>query len=122
MNKARKRVGQIVSTMYHNRPDGLCGNDDCGQMSAWYVFSILGFYPVCPGTTQYAVGKPGVGNAAITLPGGKVLEIRADGLSDRNIYIRSATLNGKKISRPFLDHADLMGGGTIVFTMDSVAK
>ena len=107
----------INRLMYRNATDGLCGNDDCGQMSAWYIFSSLGFYPVCPGTTQYAIGSPCVEEARIQLPDGKTLVIKAPGLSEKNIYIRSVTVNGKKLLKPFLDHADLMAGGEIIFTM-----
>ncbi|MEI6172701.1 MAG: GH92 family glycosyl hydrolase [Bacteroidota bacterium] len=120
--KTQERVNLIVNTMYHNKPDGLCGNDDCGQMSAWYIFSVLGFYPVCPGTTQYAIGSPGVPFATITLPDEKSLTIRAIDLNDRNIYIQSVTLNGKPIDEPFIDHADLIAGGELIFRMGSKPK
>jgi predicted alpha-1,2-mannosidase len=117
--KAQERVHQVVNTMYRNKPDGLCGNDDCGQMSAWYVFSVLGFYPVCPGTTLYAIGSPCVQSAIITLPGNKTFTIKAKGISDKNIYIQSMTLNGKQLDRPFIEHADIINGGTLIFIMGS---
>lgn len=103
--------------MYRNKPDGLCGNDDCGQMSAWYLFSVLGFYPVCPGTTSYAIGSPCVPAATIMLPNGKKLEIQATNLSEKNLYIEKATFNGKKVDRPFLDHRELSEGGELKFLM-----
>jgi len=115
--KTQEKIHMINRLMYRNATDGLCGNDDCGQMSAWYIFSSLGFYPVCPGTTQYAIGSPCVEEARIQLPDGKTLVIKAPGLSEKNIYIRSVTVNGKKLLKPFLDHADLMAGGEIIFTM-----
>ena len=115
--KTQERIHLIVNTMYLNKPDGLCGNDDCGQMSAWYVFSTLGFYPVCPGTTEYAIGSPCVPSATIALNNGKTIVIRALDLTDRNIYIQSMTLNGKSIEKPFIDHADLVAGGELVFHM-----
>jgi predicted alpha-1,2-mannosidase len=115
--KTQDRIHLIVNTMYKSKPDGLCGNDDCGQMSAWYIFSVLGFYPVCPGSTQYAVGTPGVESAAITLPGNKMLFIKAPGLSRTNLYIQSATVNGIPLVAPFLDHSDLVAGGTLIFNM-----
>ena len=115
--KTQERIHLIVNTMYRNKPDGLCGNDDCGQMSAWYIFSVLGFYPVCPGTTQYAIGAPGVTSAVINLPEGKTFTVKAPGLSDKNIYIQSMTLNGKPLDKPFIDHADLVAGGTLIFNM-----
>lgn len=115
--KTQERVHQIVNTMYRNKPDGLCGNDDCGQMSAWYIFSVLGFYPVCPGTASYALGSPCVAEATIALPGGKTLKILGNGLTEKNIYVKSVTLNGKKLETPFIDHAALMEGGTLIFDM-----
>jgi len=93
--KTQERVHQIVNTMYLNKPDGLCGNDDCGQMSAWYIFSSLGFYPVCPASGEYAIGSPSVKQGIIQLGEGKTLTVKANKLSGKNSYIRSATLNGK---------------------------
>jgi predicted alpha-1,2-mannosidase len=115
--KTQERIHLIVNSMYRNKPDGLCGNDDCGQMSAWYIFSVLGFYPVCPGTTQYAIGSPCVASAEIALPDGKTFTVRANGLSDRNIYIQSMTLNGKSLDKLFIDHTDLVAGGELIFNM-----
>jgi predicted alpha-1,2-mannosidase len=115
--KTQEKVRMIMKTMYRNAPDGLCGNDDCGQMSAWYIFSALGFYPVCPGTTQYAIGAPYVSEATVQLPSGKTLVIRAPGLSDENIHIRSVVLNGNRIKGNFLEHDQLMQGGELIFNM-----
>jgi predicted alpha-1,2-mannosidase len=115
--KTQERIHLIVNSMYHNKPDGLCGNDDCGQMSAWYIFSVFGFYPVCPGTTQYAIGSPCVVSAVIDLPDGKTFTIKARGLNDRNIYIQSMTLNGKPLDDFFIDHAELVAGGELIFNM-----
>ena len=120
--KAQEKIPMILNSMYRNAPDGLCGNDDCGQMSAWYIFSALGFYPVCPGTTQYAMGSPYVDEAVITLPGDKKLTIKANGLSEKNIYIQSVELNGKQIKTPFLEHKDLISGGELTFTMGPKPK
>ncbi len=117
--KTQERIHLIVNTMYRNKPDGLCGNDDCGQMSAWYVFSVLGFYPVCPGTTLYAIGTPCVPSATIALPGEKTFTIKANGFSEQNCYIQSMILNGKTLDKPFIDHADLVAGGTLNFNMGS---
>lgn len=115
--KTQERVHQIMNTMYLNKPDGLCGNDDCGQMSAWYIFSSLGFYPVCPGSGEYAIGSPSVKEAEISLSGGKRLTIRAEKLSEKNIYIRSAKLNGKMLQTPFLKNSEIREGGELVFEM-----
>jgi putative alpha-1,2-mannosidase len=105
--------------MYLNKPDGLCGNDDCGQMSAWYIFSSLGFYPVCPGSGEYAVGSPSVKQAVIQLGGGKTFTVKANNLSEKNIYIRSASLNGNPFNSTVLSHKDIAGGGELIFEMSS---
>ena len=115
--KTQDRVRQICETMYRNAPDGLCGNDDCGQMSAWYIFSVLGFYPVCPGTTQYAIGSPSVTEATLSLEKGETLNIKVNRLKDQDIYIQSVSLNGTLLTTPFLEHADLMKGGELIFNM-----
>jgi predicted alpha-1,2-mannosidase len=117
--KTQERIHQIVNTMYLNKPDGLCGNDDCGQMSAWYIFSSLGFYPVCPGSGQYAIGSPSVSEAVIELGGGRKLFIKADNLSEKNIYIRSVKLNGKVISTSIIKNSDIRDGGELIFEMSS---
>lgn len=115
--KTQQRVRDIMKKMYRAAPDGLGGNDDCGQMSAWYVFSCLGFYPVCPGSGRYELGSPLVQQAAIQLPGGKQLRIEAKNQSPRNVYVRSVSLNGKKLDRSYILHEELMQGGELVFEM-----
>ena len=115
--KTQERIHQIVTTMYLNKPDGLCGNDDCGQMSAWYVFSSLGFYPVCPGSGEYSIGTPSVKEANLQLGGGKSLIVKANNLSDKNIYIRSVTLNGKPLEKSSLKHTEIADGGVLIFEM-----
>ncbi len=117
--KTQERIHQIVNTMYLNKPDGLCGNDDCGQMSAWYVFSSMGFYPVCPGSGQYSIGAPSVKQANIQLGAGKNLIVKANNLSDENIYISSVTLNGKPLKNSFFTHADIANGGELIFEMSN---
>jgi predicted alpha-1,2-mannosidase len=115
--KTQERIHQIVNTMYLNKPDGLCGNDDCGQMSAWYIFSSLGFYPVTPGSGWYAIGSPSVGQGVMSLPGGKTLTIQANHLSDKNIYVKSVWLNGKALDTSFISHRELSEGGELRFEM-----
>ena len=115
--KTQERIHQIITTMYLNKPDGLCGNDDCGQMSAWYIFSSLGFYPVCPGSGQYAIGTPSVKEGKLQLKDGKVLTVKANNLSDKNIYIQSVKLNGKPVNTTILTNAELNQGGELVFEM-----
>ncbi len=115
--KTQEKVRIIIKDMYLARPDGLCGNDDCGQMSAWYVFSALGFYPVCPGSDWYAVGSPLVKSAVISLENGKRLEIEVKNQSEENVYIHEMFLNGEKYIKNYIDHADLMKGAIITFVM-----
>lgn len=115
--KTQERVRMIMETMYGNREDGLCGNDDAGQMSAWYVFSALGFYPVCPGSDQYAIGSPIVKNATIHLENGKSFSIKTIDQSRENVYIEKILLNGEELNRTFLLHNEINQGGEIVFYM-----
>ncbi len=115
--QTQARVRHILDTMYGTGTDGLCGNDDAGQMSAWYVFSALGFYPVCPGSTEYALGSPLVEQAVINLENGKKLSIRAVDQSPSNIYVQKVEVNGEKLDRLHLEHSELAEGGTLVFYM-----
>jgi predicted alpha-1,2-mannosidase len=115
--KTQRRVRQIMDQFYTPEPQGLIGNEDCGQMSAWYVFSAAGFYPVTPGSTIYAIGSPLFPEVRFRLENGKTFVVKAQEVSDRNIYIQSATLNGKPYSKSYLEHRDLMAGGELVFQM-----
>jgi predicted alpha-1,2-mannosidase len=115
--KTQFRVREIMEKFYTPQPDGLIGNEDCGQMSAWYVLSAAGFYPVTPGSTTYAIGTPLFPEIRFRLENGKQFVIKANGVSARNIYIQSATLNGKPYRKSFLTHRDLMAGGQLVFEM-----
>jgi predicted alpha-1,2-mannosidase len=117
--KTQHWVREILNRMYKNNIDGLCGNDDCGQMSAWYVFSALGFYPVCPGTDQYVLGAPYLPYVKVTLPHGKTLEVKAPKVSDTNRYVKSVKFNGKVYDKTYITHADLMQGGVLEFEMAS---
>jgi len=110
-------VRMILPKMYRPTPDGLGGNDDCGQMSAWYIFSSLGFYPVAPGSPDYALGSPAVHGATINLENDKTFRIKVKNQSDKNVYVKEVRLNGQKLTRPFLAYADVMKGGELVFTM-----
>lgn len=115
--KTQARVRQIMDQFYKPTPDGLIGNEDCGQMSAWYIFSAAGFYPVTPGSTTYAIGSPLFPEVRFNLENGKSFVVKAEGVSDKNFYIQSATLNGKPYSKSYLEHQDLMSGSELVFTM-----
>lgn len=121
--KTQERVRRIASTLYNNTPEGLCGNDDCGQMSAWYVFSALGFYPVDPVSGVYVIGSPLVDRVTIHLDPryhqGKTFTIVARDNTPKNVYIQSATLNGRPLSRSWLSHAELTAGGELVLWMGS---
>ena len=115
--KTQYWVREIMNRMYRNHMDGLCGNDDCGQMSAWYIFSALGFYPVCPGSGQYVIGAPYLPYVKLRLGNGKILEIKAPKVSDKNRYIQSVKWNGSPWNKAYLEHGQLMGGGTLEFVM-----
>ena len=107
----------ICRTMYGPGVEGLCGNDDAGQMSAWYLFSALGFYPVTPGSAEYAIGSPLVKSAVIHLENGNTLRIRVENQSEKNVYVKSVILNGQPITGHTLDHRELVKGCELVFVM-----
>lgn len=115
--KSQKRLHEIMTTLYSNKPDGLCGNEDMGQMSAWYVFSAIGFYPVNPADGKYVFGTPHISEATFNLPGGKTFVVEATNLSDKNIYIAKVILNGQEYPKGYITHQDLMDGGTLEFQM-----
>jgi len=115
--KTQQRVRQIMDGFYSPTPDGLIGNEDCGQMSAWYVMSAAGFYPVTPGAPLYAIGTPLFPELRFNLENGEAFVIKAPGVSAKNIYIQSATLNGQPYRRTYLLHSDVMKGGELVFKM-----
>ncbi|QQN61106.1 GH92 family glycosyl hydrolase [Elizabethkingia bruuniana] len=120
--KTQKQVRHILEMQYKSTPDGLGGNDDTGQMSAWYILSSLGFYPVAPGSEDYAIGSPAVSNAVLTLENGKNFEIEAVNQSPENVYVQKILLNGKEIKNFTLKHSDIMNGGKIVFYMSNKPK
>ncbi|WP_026705789.1 GH92 family glycosyl hydrolase [Flavobacterium soli] len=115
--KTQERVRMILKMQYKNAPDGLGGNDDCGQMSAWYIFSSLGFYPVAPGSADYALGSPAVKSAVLQLENGKTFSIEAKNQSDKNVYVQKVLLNGTPIKDYILRHEDIVKGGKLVFYM-----
>ena len=117
--KTAEKVNHILSNFYNNRPNGLCGNDDCGQTSAWYVLSSIGFYPVNPASGEYVLGSPLANKSELNLGNGKRFTIKAEQLSKQNIYIQKATLNGKPYTRSYLKHADMLQGGELVLYMGS---
>jgi len=120
--KTQERVRMILKKMYHPTPDGLSGNDDCGQMSAWYMFSSLGFYPVAPGSDRYELGSPAVTTAALHLENGKTFTITAQNQSDKNVYVQKIMLNGTLLDRSYITHGEVMNGGTMICYMGSKPK
>lgn len=117
--KTQARLKQIMDSQYAPRPDGLSGNDDLGQMSAWYVFTALGFYPVTPASDEYAIGRPFVAKAAIRLANGRTFTVSATPLDGAHPYVGAVTLNGKPLDRTYLRHGEIMAGGELHFTMQA---
>lgn len=117
--RTQARLKQIMDTQYKPTPDGLAGNDDLGQMSAWYVFTALGFYPVAPGSNEYVIGRPFLPRATLHLPNGKRFTVVAEGLDDAHPYVGSVSLDGKPLARAFLRHEELMAGGELRFSMQA---
>ena len=117
--KTQYWVREIMNRMYRNSIDGLCGNDDCGQMSAWYIFSSMGFYPVCPGSNQYILGAPYFPYMKVKVGEGKYLTIKADKVSDKMRYVKSVKLNGKPYNRAYINYDDIKNGAELTFEMSS---
>ena len=117
--KTQARLKQIVDSQYKPTPDGLVGNDDLGQMSAWLIFTSLGFYPVAPASNEYVFGRPFVDRAVIHLPNGKQLTIKSEDLSETQGYLKEVSLNGKSLDRSYVTHQELMSGGELKFTFGS---
>lgn len=115
--KTQKYVSEIMHELYKNSPDGLCGNEDCGQMSAWYVMSAMGIYPVNPVSGEYQIGTPMFPEMQIRFAENKVFKILAKNVSRENCYVKSVKLNGVALEKPFINHKDIMKGGVIEFTM-----
>ena len=115
--KAQYWLREVMNRMYTAGPDGYCGDEDNGQTSAWYVFSALGFYPVCPGTPYYIIGSPSFPRMSIRLENGKTFTILAHNANKKNIYIQSAKLNGKEYDKNYFTHQDIIQGGTLEFQM-----
>ena len=115
--KTARLVRQILTTLYSDQPDGLSGNEDCGQMSAWYVFSAMGMYPVNPAAGIYVFGSPVIDEATIAVPGGKSFTIVTKNNSPENLYIQSVELNGKPYSKSYIAHPDIIAGGELTFVM-----
>ncbi|WGM30545.1 GH92 family glycosyl hydrolase [Brevundimonas sp. NIBR11] len=115
--RTQERLKQIVESQYHSRPDGLAGNDDVGQMSAWLMFTAMGFYPVTPGSNQYVIGRPFTERTTLNLPNGRKFTISTAGLRDANRHIQSVTLNGRPLDRTWITHEEITAGGELHFVM-----
>ncbi len=115
--RTQERLKQIVDTQYAPTPDGLVGNDDLGQMSAWLIFTGLGFYPVTPGSGQYVIGRPFVSHARVNLPSGKAFEVKTENFSAGNPYVEKVLLNGKPLDRVYITHDEIEAGGVLTFVM-----
>jgi predicted alpha-1,2-mannosidase len=117
--QTQEKIHEICSTLYHNAPDGLSGNEDCGQMSAWYVLSAMGFYDICPGKGQYTIGTPRFDQVKINLENGKQFIISAPNRTEQNFYIQSATLNGRPLNKSYFSANNIAMGGSLSFNMGS---
>ena len=117
--KTQKLIDEILNTLYFNNPNGLAGNEDCGQMSAWYVLNAMGFYSFCPGNPTYSIGRPIFNNVIIKLPNGNDFRITAKNNGSASRYIQSVKLNGEPMTEPFFSHNDIITGGTLEFEMGS---
>jgi predicted alpha-1,2-mannosidase len=115
--RTQERIRQIMDTLSSDKPDGLAGNDDVGQMSAWYVFSAMGFYPVAPGDLSYSIGAPQLPHISLNLANGKTFSVDAKHLSKSNKYIATVTLNGQPLNRSYITHSDIINGGKLEFIM-----
>ena len=115
--RTQELIRQIFDTQYRPAPDGLCGNDDCGQMSAWYMFSAMGFYPVNPVSGEYVFGAPQMPKFVLHLQDGKTFTVLAEGLSKEHKYVENITLNGEPYTKNYITHEDIMKGGTLVYKM-----
>lgn len=115
--RTQELIDSVFHSQYANAPDGLSGNEDCGQMSAWYILNSMGFYQVCPGKPVYSIGRPLFNKAVVNLPGGKKFTVTAHNNAKANKYIESVTLNGKPLTTPFFTHTDIAAGSTLEITM-----
>ena len=118
--KAQYHVREIMRKLYSSAPDGYCGDEDNGQTSAWYVFSALGFYTVCPGSDQYVLGTPLFKSVKLHLENGKIVRIESRGNGPENFYVRELKVNGKRYSHNYVTHDQLLGGATLQFEMSGM--
>lgn len=115
--RTQELIREIFDTQYRPKPDGLCGNDDCGQMSAWYMLSAMGFYPVDPVSGEFVFGAPQLPQIVLHLQNGNTFTVIADGISTEKKYVESITLNGEPYNKKYITYEDIMNGGTLVYKM-----
>jgi len=115
--RTQEIVSKILDQFYTDQPDGLVGNEDCGQMSAWYILNSMGFYPICPGDSRYSIGRPSFDKVEIEVADGQLFTVIAENRSESNPYVQEVLLNGAKLTEPFIDHADIESGSTLTFVM-----
>jgi predicted alpha-1,2-mannosidase len=115
--KTQEIVHRICTTLFTDQPDGLCGNEDCGAMSAWYVFSAMGFYPMNPANGICQIGTPSFSKVTLNLPGGKKFTVTAENLTPDKFYIKSMTLNGQPLERTYITHEEITAGGELRISM-----
>ena len=106
-----------MTTLYHDRPDGICGNEDCGQMSAWYIFNSMGFYPTCPSSNIYAIGSPGLEFIEMTLGNGKKVTVTTENYSKENVYIQAMYINGQPYNKTYITFDTIKNGAEIKFVL-----
>ena len=116
-HKTQEQAAKVMHELYRNSPDGLCGNEDCGQMSAWYIFSAMGFYPVDPASGEYELGTPLFPEVRLHLDNGNTFTIKAPGVSRHNYLVKGVYINGKPQQGTSIKHTDIMNGGTLEFDM-----
>lgn len=120
--RTQEIVSEILTEFYSDQPDGLVGNEDCGQMSAWYILNSMGFYPICPGDTKYSIGRPSFEQVEIALAGDKTFSVVAENLDPAHPYVSEVYLDGEKLTEPFIDHSSIEQGGTLKFVMGAEKK
>ena len=118
-SETQKLVRQILTEQYKNEPNGHCGNEDCGQMSSWYIFSSMGFYPVNAAQGTYMLGAPLFESAEINLPGGKKFSVKTSNFAEENQFVAKVKLNGKELNRAYITHKEIVEGGELLFEMTS---
>ena len=115
--RTQEIVSEILDLFYTDQPDGLCGNEDCGQMSAWYILNSVGIYPICPGDARYSIGRPSFDKVEIDVANGEVFTVIAENRSEANPYVQEVRLNGVKLKEPFISHSGIEAGSTLTFIM-----